>query len=73
MNANPEMRTLIVMVLTLLLTTSLSACTQSARENALDRWCDSSDRCDRVDRETGAPASNSDYCTGSPHCRAQRN
>jgi len=63
------MRTVVVIALALL----LSACTQSARERTLDRWCDSSDRCDRVDRETGAPASNTDYCTGSPHCRAQRN
>lgn len=63
------MRTFVMITLAL----SLAACTQSARENALERWCDTSDRCDRIDPETGAPQSNTDYCTGSPHCRAQRN
>ena len=52
---------------------TLAACTQSARERMLERWCDSSNRCDRTEPATGTPASTGTYCTGSPHCRAQRN
>jgi|GEM_PF-3163817 len=66
------MKILLVAAAVTLAALAVAGCTQSARERSLERWCDSTDRCTRTDGG-GRPASTTDYCTGSPHCRAQRN
>jgi len=43
----------------------LAGCTREGREDAFGRWCDSNSRCDRQE-------SSRDYCTGNPHCSADR-
>ena len=53
------------LLLACVLTPALAACTQESRTRTLERWCDSSNRRDR-------PESTRDYCTGNPHCTADR-